>query len=64
MKIQAHVLSVKDSGDKLEITGQGRAVGSAEWRPWCALTVQIPLTDRSRKSFYVGRSFDITIEPK
>ena len=64
MKIEAHVLSIADQGDRLAITGQGCAAGTAEWRPYCSVQIHVPMTDRNRRSFYVGRNFTLTIEPK
>jgi hypothetical protein len=64
MKINAHVLSVADRGDKLEITGQGDSLGAAEWRPYCAVSLTIPMTDHARRAYYVGRKFTITLKPE
>ncbi|MHC2552290.1 hypothetical protein [Bradyrhizobium elkanii] len=64
MKIEAHVLEVQDKGDKLFLVGQGRAVSAAQWRPWMPIAVSVPMNDRNRKAFYVGRHFDLTITPR
>lgn len=64
MKIEAHVLEVQDMGDKLHLRGQGRALAAAEWQPWMPIAVSVPMTDRNRKAFYVGRHFDLTITPR
>jgi hypothetical protein len=53
-----------DKGDKLFIVGQGRAISAAEWQPWMNVAVSVPMTDRNKKAFYVGRPFDLTITPR
>lgn len=63
MRIKAHVLSVADHGDNLEITAQGQVPGSAEWRPWCSVSITVPMTDRARRAYYIGRQFTVTLTP-
>lgn len=63
MKIKAHVLSVADRCDRLEITGQGDSVGSADWRPCCLVSVTVPMTEHTRRAYYVGRRFTVTLKP-
>ena len=63
MKIEAHVLEVQDKGDKLFLVGQGRATGAAEWQPWMNIAVTVPMTDRNRKAFYIGRHFTVKLTP-
>ncbi|MCA1379356.1 hypothetical protein I6F34_00780 [Bradyrhizobium sp. BRP05] len=63
MKIEGHVLEVMDMGDKLHVKGQGRAVSAAEWQPWMPIAISVPMTDRNRKAFYVGRDIEITVRP-
>lgn len=64
MKIEANVLEVQDRGDKLFLVGQGKAAGAAEWQPFMNIAVSVPMTDRNRKAFYVGRQFDLTVTPR
>lgn len=64
MKIEAHVLEAQDRGDKLLLVGQGRAISAAEWQPWMSIAVSVPMNDRNKKAFYVGRHFDLTITPR
>jgi hypothetical protein len=64
MKIEATVLSAADNGDRLTITAQGWAKGSAEWRPICRVELAVPMTDRNRKAYFVGRRFDIDLTPR
>jgi hypothetical protein len=63
MKIEGHVTQAMDQGDKLRIIGQGRAVADAEWRPWLTIMVDVPITDRNRKAFFVGRNFELSVKP-
>ncbi|WP_291709830.1 hypothetical protein [Bradyrhizobium sp.] len=58
-----HVTQAMDQGDKLRIIGQGRAVTDAEWRPYLSITIDVPITDRNRKAFFVGRHFEIAVKP-
>jgi hypothetical protein len=55
MKINAHVLSVADRGDNLEIT--------AASRPYCSVSVTVPMTEHARRAYYVGRRFTVTLKP-
>lgn len=64
MRIEAHVLSVADAGDRLEITAQGQATGAAEWRPWCRVSIAVPMTERNRRAYFVGRRFDVDLTPR
>ncbi len=64
MKIEGHVIKVSDIGDKLRITGQGSAIVDAEWRPMLSIEIDVPITDRNRKAFYIGRNFDMTVTPR
>ncbi|WP_156928803.1 hypothetical protein [Bradyrhizobium sp. th.b2] len=64
MKIEAHVLEASDKGDKLLVQAQGRAVGAAEWQPWMSIAVNVPMTDRNKRAFYVGREIEITVKPR
>lgn len=63
MKIEGHVTEVSDRGDKLRIVGQGRALMDAEWRPFLSILIDVPITDRNRKAFYVGRQLDLEVTP-
>jgi hypothetical protein len=63
VKIEAHVLSVADRADRIEIIAQGHAVGAAEWRPICSISLVIPITEHNRRAYYVGRRFDVTLKP-
>jgi hypothetical protein len=64
MKIKAHVTEVSDHGDKMKVTGQGRAVGKAEWRPWLKIEVDLPVTKTNQKAFRLGRHFTLNIKPE
>jgi hypothetical protein len=64
LKIEAHVLEVQDKGDKLFLVGQGKATGAAEWQPFMNIMVSVPMNDRNRKAFYIGRHFDLTVTPR
>lgn len=64
MKIEGHVLEARDMGDKLHVQAQGRAVGSAEWQPWMQIAVNVPMTDRNKRAFYVGREIELTLTPR
>lgn len=63
MKINAHVLEASDRGDKLAVTAQGKARGAAEWQPFMSILVNVPMTDRNKRAFYVGREIEIEVRP-
>jgi hypothetical protein len=63
MKIKAYVFFVADRGDMLEITARGQVPGSAEWRPTCSVSVTVPMSERARRAYYVGRQFTVTLTP-
>jgi hypothetical protein len=64
LKINAHVLEVSDRGDKLAVTAQGKAVGAADWQPCMSILVNVPMTDRNKRAFYVGREIEMTVTPR
>ncbi|MEH2517531.1 hypothetical protein V1279_003104 [Bradyrhizobium sp. AZCC 1610] len=64
MKIEGHLLEASDMGDKLRITGQGKAISDADWRPMLSMVIEVPMTDRNRKAFYVGRHFTMDLKPE
>jgi hypothetical protein len=64
VKINAHVLEASDRGDKLAVTAQGKAVGAAEWQPFMSILVSVPMTDRNKRAFYVGREVELTLTPR
>ncbi|MCS3449813.1 hypothetical protein M2222_001366 [Bradyrhizobium elkanii] len=64
MKINAHVLEASDRGDKLSVTAQGKAVGAAEWQPFMSILVNVPMTDRNKRAFYIGREIDVIVTPR
>lgn len=64
MKIEGHVLEARDMGDKLHVQAQGRAVGAAEWQPWMQIAVNVPMTDRNKRAFCVGREIELTLRPR
>ncbi|WFU52350.1 hypothetical protein QA639_21830 [Bradyrhizobium pachyrhizi] len=64
MKIEAHVLEARDRGDKLQVQAQGRAVGAADWQPWMEILVNVPMTGRNKRAFYVGRDIEIIVTPR
>ena len=63
MKIKAHVTEVSDHADKMKVTGQGRAVGKSQWRPWLSISIDMPITKTNRKAFYIGRHFTVKVTP-
>lgn len=64
MKIEGHVLEARDMGDKLHVQAQGKAVGAAEWQPNMSIAVNVPMTDRNKRAFYVGREIELTLTPR
>lgn len=60
MKIKAHVLGVEDAGNRLRVTAQGQAGNAPSWAEWLSITIHLPLTEKTKKAYYVGRH--ITIE--
>jgi hypothetical protein len=63
LKIEGHVTEASDAGDKLRIVGQGRAVASAEWQPWLSITIDVPMNERNKKAFHIGRQLDLRVRP-
>lgn len=64
MKIKAHVIGLEDRGDRVKITAQGSAVGRAAWVEGASIELIVPLTDRSRPAYFIGREFELTVKPK
>ena len=65
MKIDGNIISVKTTGDQLEVELQGTERGAdACWRPMAVVTVRFADTEASRRAFYVGRGVTIDITPK
>lgn len=63
MKIQAHVLSLEDCGDRLKITAQGEVVGAADWQPLATFEMKVSMNSRSRRAYWIGRAFEIELTP-
>lgn len=63
MKLLCHVLEASDNGDKLKLRLQGKGVNEAEWIGMTIQEMSIPMTDRNRRTFYVGRRVTIDIKP-
>jgi hypothetical protein len=63
LKVKAYVIEVSDHGDKMKVTGQGRAVGDAEWRPMLKVELDLPDNRRNRKAFHLGRHFTVKVTP-
>lgn len=64
MKIRAHVTDVSDHGEKMKVTGQGRAVGKSEWRPFLKIEIDLPINKTNQKAFRLGRHFTLTVKPE
>lgn len=63
MKLRCHVLSAQDNGDVLLLKLQGQHQGSSVYSDWFSVEMGIPITDTSRKSYYVGRHCTVEISP-
>jgi hypothetical protein len=66
VKIEGHVTEVSDHGEKLKVIGQAQAVvgyNDPGLKPWLTIAVDIPMNDRNRKAFHVGRHFDLVLKP-
>lgn len=63
MKITGHVLEMRDCGDEVEITAQGKADNSADWRPWTKITFRLPALDGVKRSYWLGRKVTIEVKP-
>lgn len=63
MKIEAHITAVVDGGDTITITGQGRKVRCAEWMPWLTIDIKVPATDINKRTYHLGRQFNVHLEP-
>ena len=64
MKVKAHVIELQDCGDRMKIVAQGYAVGRAEWCPCGSIELVLPLTDKSRRAYFIGREFELTVKPR
>jgi len=63
MKVKAHVTALDDLGDRVKITAQGHAIGRADWVPVVSIEFSLPLTDQSRRAYFIGRTFEMTVTP-
>ncbi len=63
MTIRCEVLSVKENGDNLEIVCQGQRRYAAPWRDMQKMTIQIPDSEVARRTYYLGRAFNVTVTP-
>jgi hypothetical protein len=64
MKLKCEVTAVEKNGDSLQVRMQGSALGDAEWRPYLRFTIEIPITEKTKKSYFIGRNVDIDIKTK
>ena len=64
MKLECTILAAEDAGDELLVRMQGRPPRSPDWRGMRLQELRIPLTEATRKSYYVGRRVIVTVEPK
>lgn len=64
MKLECHVLSVEDVGDKLLVKMQGSGLAEGEAGRLAAQHLAVPADKRSRKAFYVGRKATIDVRLK
>lgn len=61
MKIKAHVLAVEDAGEIIKVRTQGEPIGSAAWRGLMVYEFPVPLSERNKRAFYIGREIRIEI---
>lgn len=64
MKIECHILSVEDVGDKLRIMMQGWGVSEADGARAAPQKLELPADQRSRRAFYVGRKIILDVRPR
>jgi hypothetical protein len=64
MKLECSITSAIDGGDKLILELQGSGVAETDAIGMAAQTLRIPITDRNRRSFYVGRRVIIEVRPE
>jgi hypothetical protein len=67
VKIEGHLTEVSDYGEKLNVIGQAQSVAGyndSSLNPWLTISVDIPMNDRNRKAFHVGRHFELTLKPR
>ncbi|WP_027533821.1 hypothetical protein [Bradyrhizobium sp. WSM3983] len=64
MKIKAHVIGLEDRGDRVKLVAQGNAVGRAAWVEGTLIEITLPLTDKNRPAYFIGRQFELTVKPK
>jgi hypothetical protein len=63
MRIKGHVLEVADCGDSLRVKLQGHSIGQASWAPWLVLELRLPIDDRLRAAYHIGREVTVEITP-
>lgn len=64
MKATLHVLSAADHGDVLTVEGQGKADAAGEFASLVHLQIKLPMNEKAKKAFFVGRKFDIEVTPR
>lgn len=63
MKLECHILSVEDIGDKLRVKLQGWGISEPNGARAAPQELEIPADQRSRKAFYVGRKIMLDVRP-
>lgn len=63
MKLEGSVTQVEDIGDRLRVTLQACGVTEPECMPLSPQSLEIPATDRNRRTFWVGRYVTIEMRP-
>lgn len=64
MKIRGHVLEAANCGDYLRVKLRGKAIASADWQPFLMLELSMPIDDRTRAAYHVGREVTVEVTPK
>lgn len=61
MRIDAEIIAVRTTGEKLIVTMQGKSPSDGEWLAMTEQTVSIRADARTQKTFYVGRLVRIEV---
>lgn len=63
MKVYGEVLEVRNCGDRLAVTLQGKQLKAADWQPVLKWSIELPMSSVVCKTYTVGRVIEFEVRP-
>lgn len=63
MKLKFCVTGLDDAGDVLRVTAQEQGFPKGAVRSMLAVVITVPLNDRTRTAYYIGRVLKVDVRP-